>query len=547
MAIATLGVLSSLGCAKVESGAGGQGGAAGSGGVSGSGGSNRLAVVATNPEDGATDVDPSTTVAITFSEALDVSSVDSSTFSLAAPAEPALPATVSVESSTTAVMELDEPLALLASYTATAAASITGVGGGTLESEATWSFRVRDGAWRDAAAIDSNATANNIVVTFDDSGVGTAVWNGGDNTSLQASRYHPEIGWSAPQPITNASSVSPRGLGADQQGNLILVWLDSSTTDAGEIWASRYTSGDGWDVPERISDPGDADRPQLAVEPSGGAIAVWEEDPSPDFAQIWASRYAPGGGGWGDPERIDAGNAGRAIFPRVELDVDGNALAVWQQSDGTRDNIVANRFTPVGGWGSPAPIESNIGDAFGPSVGIDDSGRGIAVWTQSVGSDDQLWFNRFAPSEGWGEAEAIQAQQSAIATTPVLAVNGAGAAFAAWSELETDRFDHWAARYTPEGGWASPQRIEADNAGSAFPGGIGVDPNGNALVVWYQSDGTRNNILGNRYEVGAGWNLAVVIDSGDEAAVSPRLAVDRFGRALAVWPQAGQAVANRFE
>lgn len=28
---------------------------------------------------------------------------------------------------------------------------------------------------------------------------------------------------------------------------------------------------------------------------------------------------------------------------------------------------------------------------------------------------------------------------------------------------------------------------------------IGVDPNGNAVAVWYQYDGTRNNIWANRY------------------------------------------------
>jgi hypothetical protein len=42
--------------------------------------------------------------------------------------------------------------------------------------------------------------------------------------------------------------------------------------------------------------------------------------------------------------------------------------------------------------------------------------------------------------------------------------------------------------------------IETDNAGGAHAPQIAFDASGNALAVWYQSDGTRDNIWSNRYQ-----------------------------------------------
>jgi len=41
--------------------------------------------------------------------------------------------------------------------------------------------------------------------------------------------------------------------------------------------------------------------------------------------------------------------------------------------------------------------------------------------------------------------------------------------------------------------------FETDDAGGAFSPQIAIDTNGNAIAVWYQSDGARNNIWANRW------------------------------------------------
>jgi len=49
---------------------------------------------------------------------------------------------------------------------------------------------------------------------------------------------------------------------------------------------------------------------------------------------------------WGTAELVEtanAGDAGRSALPQIAFDGSGNALAVWEQPDGTRASIWSNR------------------------------------------------------------------------------------------------------------------------------------------------------------------------------------------------------------
>ncbi len=87
-----------------------------------------------------------------------------------------------------------------------------------------------------------------------------------------------------------------------------------------------------------------------------------------------------GGGGGGTPAPppvpkawtgavlLETNDMGTAVGADVALDANGNAVAVWQQSDGTRFNIWANRYNAsTSAWGTATLIETdNAGAAFKP-------------------------------------------------------------------------------------------------------------------------------------------------------------------------------------
>ncbi len=58
---------------------------------------------------------------------------------------------------------------------------------------------------------------------------------------------------------------------------------------------------------------------------------------------ILTNRYLPRFG-WGTAQLIETDNAGNALDPQITTDANGKAIAVWRQSDGTRENIWANRW-----------------------------------------------------------------------------------------------------------------------------------------------------------------------------------------------------------
>ena len=113
-----------------------------------------------------------------------------------------------------------------------------------------------------------------------------------------------------------------------------------------------------------------------------------------DVNHTWGFRTRDGQ--WGDARLLEISNAGDALSPQVDVDPSGNAIAVWEQDDGTRVNIWANRFTPAAGWGAAELIEAdNAGNATMTQVAVDSSGNAIAVWGQYDGTRFNIWTSRF--------------------------------------------------------------------------------------------------------------------------------------------------------
>jgi hypothetical protein len=320
----------------------------------------------------------------------------------------------------------------------------------------------------------------------------------------------------------------------DADGAGLVLWSEASFS-SGSVFFRRHTPDSGWSPNEQIDrDERDVADPELAVDPNSNVVAIWiESGPG-----IWSNRYTVGGG-WETAVRLDSEDLGGAQDPYVAMDADGNAIAVWHQSDGARENIWASRSTPGDGWGAAEPIETdNRGHAGDPRVAIDPDGNAISVWHQSDGMRANIWANRYTPSNGWGTPERIETNDDGEARLSHVAMDPDGNAIVVWHQSDGSRFDVWSNRFTRSSGWDEAQRIDAEHTGDADSARVGVDADGHAIAVWQQFDGITVEIWCNRYVPGDGWGPAERIESIDEGdALSPRLAVSANGDAIAVWPQ----------
>ncbi len=296
---------------------------------------------------------------------------------------------------------------------------------------------------------------------------------------------------------------------------------------------------------------GDASRPQVAMDVNGNALAVWRQfDGTRD--NIMANRYDVNTG-WGMATLIETDNTVDSSSPQVAMDVNGNALAVWIQFDGTRFNIMANRYDVNTGWGMATLIETdNTGDASSPQVAMDVNGNALAVWNQYDGTRDSIMANRYDVNTGWGMATLIETDNTGNANNPQVAIDVNGNGLAVWQQFDGTRDNIMANRYDVNTGWGMATLIETDNTGNANNPQVAIDVNGNGLAVWQQFDGTRDNIMANRYDVNTGWGMATLIETDNAGdADDPQVAFDASGNALAVWNQfdgtEDSIMANRYD
>ncbi len=386
-----------------------------------------------------------------------------------------------------------------------------------------------------------NGAQFRVVIT---NAVGSATSNAATLTVLAAVSKR----WGTPQSLRTGGdqTTTTAELAMDGSGNALVVWGQelSASLSRVDAWSNRYTAGSGWGAAQVIetNDASNTQQPQIAVDAAGNGLAVWAQSDGTRVS-IWANRYVAGSG-WGAAQLIETDNAGSAALPNVAVDGSGNALAVWSQSDGTRYNVWSNRYTAGSGWGTAELIETdNAGDAArisAPQIAFDGSGNALAVWEQTDGTRTNIWSNRYTAGGGWGTAQLIETDNAGRARLPSLAIDGAGNALAVWEQSDGTLSNIWANRYTMGSGWGSAQLIETDGAGvGASEAYVGFDGSGNAMAVWTQRDAANKNYLQfNRYAAGVGWGTAATLaasPAGIPGPSSARFAFDSSGTVLAVW------------
>src|SRR5437867_4000312 len=339
-------------------------------------------------------------------------------------------------------------------------------------------------------------------IAVDRSGDAIAIWSQEDGLqyNVWANRYASGWGWEGPVLIeTTANDAIELDVSVDPAGNGVAVWAQwSGVTSIFNIWTNRYELGTGWGTATTVDVlPGTARVPQVVMDSTGIATVVWAQEDS-GWSNIYAARYIPGSG-WATPTVIET-SPGYANYPNLAEDPQGNVTVVWAQNDPGWNSIFSNRYTVGVGWGTAERIETASTDAIFARVAADVDGNAVSVWQQSDGTRWHIWANRCLKRAGWGTASQLDALTAGNgAELPQVAVDSRGNAIAVWREPDPVRYNIWSSRFRPQGGWDPAILIETDDVADASAPDVSLDPIGNAIAVWAQSDGIRFNIRANRY------------------------------------------------
>jgi hypothetical protein len=324
-----------------------------------------------------------------------------------------------------------------------------------------WSNVYRAGVWGAPTAVGEGSIVEGSV-SVTPSGDAMVVY--AQSQRVQAKRYLAASDtWTSETPVSVDSTFphSP-SVAADGLGNAIAVWIQD-----GQVWSRRYDASAGWSatVTQLSASPRSVYTPKITVDGSNRFTAVWIEDTAPFNPSL------PGGGpnkptaharryvadweadqriGWANTDlRGDFDSAGRMW---IDANSAGSVFVVWEQSrtllsGSLQQSVDAARFNPVAGaWSPPEIIATHDANLSWPQVGVDNSGRALAIWTRSetnggsVQSVRGSWFN--TASGMWGTQELLDQTGTSAISDAVLAIDGAGNGELAWNESGKGMIEH---------------------------------------------------------------------------------------------------------
>ena len=307
---------------------------------------------------------------------------------------------------------------------------------------------------------------------------------------------------------------------------------------AAEVWGSIARVNDDATTTSQVV-------PDVAVGPSGAAIAVWQDyrasPPANPFAQIdvYSSRRDPGTGTWASNTRINDVATGQQYKPSVTIDGNDNAYAVWvDRRNGRSDIYASKRSASSGTWGANARVNSTtkFDSQDYPAIAVSPAGDVIALWYRVANHKSNIWAARLpAGGSSWGPEFRVTSNQSTQKQGPRVAFGPTGTAHAVWMDPAVGNADIWYATLVAGSSTWSTNTKVSDDPGSAFQGptDIVVDGAGNVSVAWTDRRTTPYELRVRRLATGGTWGASVVVaaDGGN----SPSIAVREDGRAFIVW------------
>jgi len=330
-------------------------------------------------------------------------------------------------------------------------------------------------------------------------------------------------------------------------GTAALMWRQRDANDVIQIWASRFIPEQkAWTAATRLGLQGGGIAvsaeavPQVAINASGEALAVWPQLVNGVY-EIQESRYTDSGG-WAAPMRIDTATT-TAGHSKVVYDSSGNALAAWQQIDGTSYHIYYSWLaTGATTWSAPVRLDTTVGAAGSVQLAGDAHGNIVALWTQTESARANaiyhVWSSVYSSNTGaWSPPTIVGNDPALHAIFPSVVCNAAGTAEALWVLFDGSI---WSNQYGPNAGWGTASLVEPGGNGNQQPQ-MAIDPSGNVLAIWQRSDPTTptSHMRYATMPAGRSWSTSALISATDadafENTEGSQIAFNDRAEAVAIW------------
>ena len=505
------------------------------------------------PKDGSKNVPIYAKVSARFDEAMLESSINNKTFVLYKNmpiSQNILNARVHYDSTNNKV-ELfpNSNLSLLTKYTAQLKSSIKDLAGNKL-APTQWSFTTTDGQWKSKSEFiswkeDLNAkeVSQEPRVAIDTLGNAIAVWHTIDKTgNLGVATSYRTISqdqWDNKKQflshgVTVFSSVE---VSMNASGEAVVVWAQKESNGVVNIWSNRFSRAKGWGTAEKIETDESSlkdQQPQVAIDQSGNAIAVWLQKDNTVY-RIYANRFDAKQGKWGTAHAISynftTNNNVYFAAPKIAMNDKGNAIVTWVQNG---DEVYVNKY--FSGWGKKAerlaPPDTPVGNL---QIAIDNNSNALIVWRTTP--KDGLYSAYYYPkSQIWSKVARITNLKEFRARI-AMSKTGLGRPVVLYNISNNISTSLYARTYHKDSNsWGARLRL-SKNASSPY---ISMDDNGNALILAKPKIGLKYGLSFIRYTYHKRFLLTSFskekyLLAANNNVYDPHIAINSVGYGVGVW------------
>lgn len=330
-------------------------------------------------------------------------------------------------------------------------------------------YSVASGQWSAAHQLSSEAAGSAHLpdLAVDQAGNAIAVWQQDDGRATHFDGWLAQYAsaadsWSAARRFTDGgNSAFGVRVALNAEGAGLLAWQQlrgDGTAPASQpvdIAVRRLSTAGAWGALGLVNADGLGQpltayvfgRLALSVNAGGAAAVLWSQRPTLlQPMAVAAALYQPANG-WLPASTITRTLNEDSHSPQVALDAAGNAIAVWQQQTDYGAYGGANRYVTGSGWGTAGFfVDSRLGDASAPSLGMDDQGNASVAWFRwSAGNQVDVMLNRYLPDSGWAQAQVfapVGPQATMEQLPPRLAANAGGQTLVQWG-YDVDAVASW--------------------------------------------------------------------------------------------------------
>jgi len=346
-------------------------------------------------------------------------------------------------------------------------------------------------------------------------------------------------GWAPPVSLAGIGiSIEPASVAIDPSGDAVAVWQGGGHA----IEASFAPAGSTWQAPTVLTEPGiSASYVHVAFDDAGDAIAIWQSWDGKD--ELIQGAVRPSGSTWGAPTDLSLPSQ-HASSPELAVNASGDAAAVWEADLSAKSRIQAALKPAGGAWEAPDFISGEDFNASRPDVAIDAQGNVVAVWETQSKAEEMVQGAFKSAASAWQVPEDLSPEKIGYgAREPQVAMDSGGNAMAVWTRATAFVSDVESSARPVNGPWASPQELSHSEAyKEAYGPEISMNAGYGASVVWRLSEPGSESVQIISQDINRSWHLAQPI----EEATSPQVSAIRQRGPLVVW-QGGDGIHGSFE